>query len=805
MSSFSDPDRWRRAMEIFNQAVELSTGARESFVLTSCGADEALRQQVAQLLASDQQADKFLEESPIRFAANEPVRAGEMIGAYRVVREIGRGGMGAVYLAERADGEFAQQVAIKIIHPALEQQQDWPEVLRRFQSERQILATLNHPNIARLIDGGTLPDGRPYFAMEYVSGHTIEVFCRQRNLSANERLTLFQTVCHAVHYAHQRLVIHRDLKPSNILVTDDGTVKLLDFGIARLYDAGSGHATITALRPLTPAYASPEQLRSEPITMASDVYSLGVILYELLAGQHPYDSLRHNLPELIRAINEAEPLKPSLAAQTPSEKPISHLLTATWRLGGDTDRIVLRALHKEPARRYSSAENLAADIHRYLSGLPVTARPDTLWYRTTKFLQRNRALSAVLLLLLVSLVFGTVSSYRQAARASQQRQIAERRFNQVRALASSFVFRYHDEIAGLPGATRVRAMLVQDATNYLDQLASEAGNDAALIRELALAYQKLGDVQGRAYDANLGDSAGALQSYQKAVALLESLRDQQAVTQAEVLESLLTCYHRLSSLLARLSRFTETTQVTLKALTTAERLAALEPDNRAYELKLAEACLEWGDKGESETSGKLTNYSRSLQLAQRLSAAAPDNPAVLTAVIRAEDRIGRLYLRLGHENCQDKKAAQIFWQNALLHCRALLSLTEKRAALEPENYIARRSVIVAQVNLSEALRASNQPDEALSHASKALLAMQQIVASDLHNVEARTDLAEVLQAAGDCDLAAGKTSSAQEKLQAAQKILADLTARDPGNEELKTLLKKVRAKTENPQPKKSRC
>lgn len=280
--------------------------------------------------------------------------------------------------------------------------------------------------------------------------------------------------------------------------------------------------------------------------------------------------------------------------------------------------------------------------------------------------------------------------------------------------------------------------------------------------------------------------------------MLESLRNQTPKTQADVLELLLTAYHRLSTLLARTNQNEQTRATAEKALATAEKLAVLDPANSTYQLNLAEAYLEWGDKGTDVTAQKLAHFTHSAEIARQLSAANPNNARFLVPIIRAEDRIGRLYLRIGNENCQDKKAAQTAYQNALLHCRMLLALTEKRAILEPENYIARRSIIVAQINLSEALRANNQSDEALSYANKGLAGMQKIAASDSHNIEAQTDLTEVMQTVGECYMATGKISLALEKLRAAQQILEGLIARDPNNEELKMLLKKLMAKVKYP-------
>ena len=345
-------------------------------------------------------------------------RIGERIGPFKLVRRVGAGGMGIVWLAHRVDGEFDQIVAIKVIKRGM----DSREIVRRFRQERQVLASLNHPNIARLLDGGAAEDGRPYLVMEYIDGLPIHHYCRENDLGVDRILELVSTVCNAVHFAHSNLVVHRDLKPSNILITPEGKPKLLDFGIAKLLDleGGAGSpATLTGHLVLTPRYASPEQVRGENITTASDVYSLGVILYELLTGCFPYEVATDSRRELECAILEQEPTRPSSvvarrrkngttadskrAARSPHRTPALKLSRLQRKLRGDLDTIVLTALRKDPERRYGSASDLASDIERYLRNDPIAARPDTGLYRAGKFVHRNRTLVTA-----VATVFGVV-------------------------------------------------------------------------------------------------------------------------------------------------------------------------------------------------------------------------------------------------------------------------------------------------------------------------------------------------------------------------------------------------------------
>jgi serine/threonine-protein kinase len=421
-------ERWARIKELFEAAADLAPNERATLLTNECDGDTTLRREVESLLESDSHTDGFIEKPAFEvprdlFPESPPQESlvGRQFGAYQIIREIGRGGLGAVYLAARADDEYRKEVAIKLVRRGL----DTEDILRRFRNERQILAQLDQPNIARLIDGGTTDDGLPYFVMEYVNGKPITAYCDVHSLSTTERLNIFRKVCSAVTYAHQNLVIHRDLKPSNILVTSEGEPKLLDFGIAKLLGADEEPLaqTMAGQRAMTPEYASPEQVIGEKITTASDVYSLGVLLYELLTGRRPYRLKTRTPDEISRAITTQEPERPS-SAVTRVDRPPSSILHPRF-LRGDIDNIVLMAMRKEPARRYASVGQFSEDIRRHLAGLPVVARKDTVSYRAGKFVNRHRIGVAAAALILLSLVAGMVATLIQVRVARRERSKAE--------------------------------------------------------------------------------------------------------------------------------------------------------------------------------------------------------------------------------------------------------------------------------------------------------------------------------------------------------------------------------------------
>jgi serine/threonine-protein kinase len=421
------PERWQQVKAVLDGALECRTAERSDFLKAACNGDSELRQEVESLLASESVIGDFIEEPifDLHLQGQEEPALGHRIDAYRVVREVGRGGMGSVFLAARAESDFEGQFALKIIRRGM----DSDEVVQRFRAERRILTRLEHPNIARILDGGTTDDGRPYFVMEHVEGRPIDEYCDAEGLSVPARLELFLDVCSAVQFAHQNLIVHRDLKPANILVTRAGTPKLLDFGIAKILDPDKTEPALSILgrRPMTPQYASPEQLLGKQVTTASDVYALGVLLYILLTGRSPYGTPPPEGQDLTRAVCEEDPSPPSeVVVHAPAEKgPQGDPRLLRRRLAGDLDTIVLKAMHKEPQRRYASAEQLAADIRRHLDGLPVLARRDTPAYLIGKFVRRHQwgvGFSAVAML---SIIIFSITVTQLWRRAVQERDRAE--------------------------------------------------------------------------------------------------------------------------------------------------------------------------------------------------------------------------------------------------------------------------------------------------------------------------------------------------------------------------------------------
>ncbi|MCU1244498.1 MAG: ppkA [Acidobacteria bacterium] len=706
MSTAGETDPfWMGVRELFFACVDLSPDQRRALLERECS-DPRLRAETESLLAEHDGADGFLDASVWELSAARELPVETRIGPYQLVRSIGSGGMGTVFLGERTDEQVTQRVAVKLVRADAA----GVAILRRFRQERQILAVLEHPNIARLIDCGSTAAGMPYLVMDYVEGIPIDAYCRDHALPIDARLRLFLQLCEAVQYAHRNLVIHRDIKPANVLVTSEGVPKLLDFGIAKLTSDTVARPDATVTRLMTPDYASPEQLLGQLVTTATDVYSLGLLLFELLTGAKPFaGQLRNALTEVPR---------PSSAG-------------GGRALRGDLDRILLVALDRDPNRRYGSVEKLADDLRRHLSGHPITARGATLGYRTAKFVRRNKLAVAAAA---IALIVGAVAFYATL----RQKQVAERRFDQVRSLAHSVVFELHDAIATLPGSTPARALLVRRALVYLDALAADAANNSSLQTELAGAYERIGDVQGLPYRPNLGDGAAALLSYRKALTIAGEVRASEPANRA-VLTLIADLHDRAGLIEQRALRFPEALTDHQTARTIREQLPNRGP---AGDLALARTWVALGDTLYLSTNvhpvhdGTVTPqgaYEAALRILGGLQAEGPGRSELLAETARAHQRLGAFLTR---GTARDPAAA-------LAHHQAALRALQERAALHPTDALARRDAADQLVMTATLQNTTGDSAAALEGTTRAMAVLGELAAADPNNIEAQHDLAFV--------------------------------------------------------------
>ncbi len=744
---------WEQVRALFHEAAERDTAARAELL---ADVDPRVRAEVESLLSAHDESTPFLEESVWQLIdAQQGQRlAGSLIGPYRIVRQLGRGGMGTVFLATRQDEEFEQRVAIKLVRGG-------EMLVQRFRQERQILASLEHPNIAHLLDGGTTPDGLPYVVMEYVDGMPIDAYCRTYALSIPDKLRLFLQLCGAVEHAHRALIIHRDIKPANVLVTADGVAKLLDFGIAKLTSADPLlDATVT--RIWTPLYASPEQLLGRVVTTSTDVYSLGVLLFELLAERRPFDAERR-LPN-------SEPPLPSSVAQGAAN---------IRALRGEIDDMVLAALEVDPARRYGSVEKFADDVRRFLSGHPIAARRSTFGYRAAKFVRRNLLAVAAAVAIVVVTAIAFVATLHQ-------KRIAERRFDEVRSLARAVVFELHDAIAPLPGSTPARELLVRRALVYLDKLAAEAEDNTPLRVELAGAYLKIGDVQGLPYQANLGDTAGATASYRKALTIAQAAVAEEP-GDPEILTLVADAHDRVGFVDQRGFRWKDAIQHHEAAPAIREK----QPRDIRRDVALAQTWTAIGDC--RYVGGRFIPKSMILGSAEQAYSAAlatlrdaqpsPElRRAVLQEIGRANQRLGGYYTGAGRDLSRSLR----------YHDAALRALGE-RAALDPSDAVARRNYADQFAMKATAQNAARDGMGALESTARALAVFKALAADDPDNVEAQHDLAFAYGERGIAYMSLKRYDEAEAALREAIAIRERLIVADPENQEDRRDLRRVQS------------
>ncbi len=766
------PERYQEIDLLFEAVLERPVSSREAFLAEASGEDPALATAVQALLDSGAEAELVLGDSVTAFAVplldawREEAAAVGRLGAYRIIEEIGRGGMGAVYLAERADQVFEKRVAIKLVKRGM----DTDEVLHRFRIERQILASLEHPAIARLYDGGVSEDGRPYLVMEYIAGRPLIAYCDEHGLGTEERLALFQQVCRAVQYAHQNLVVHRDLKPSNVLVTETGEVKLLDFGIAKLLDAGAPGAsdTRTEARLLTPDYASPEQLSGRPVTTASDLYSLGIVLYELLTGQRPF--------------------------QRPAKRPSTAVTSDRLRrrLRGDLDTIVGKALEADPDRRYASASALLDDIDRHLNGQPVMARGDTKAYRAAKFVRRHRAGVLAAALVLMSLIGGLGVALWQAGNAARQAERAERERDVAQGVSAFLegLFKAPDPFAQQErlDTLRIRDFLAQGTAKVQQELKEQPAVEARMLHVLGEVYHNLGspdqarplleqslELRLRLHGAESAEVAetqtklGILRRDQGDYAAAESLLGSSLAIRQRLYgagnASVGETQNELAALRRLQGRFDDAVRLHHEALASL-RGAAGKPDLRVI-LGLNELVSTLGEKGDLDSA---VHYAGE-QLTVSRAVYGDDHPWVALALgnraaqlqrrgdYDAAEQDGRASLSIAERTLGPKHP----WVGEMQNIVGLI-LYRQRKYEEAESLYGRslaqkrqqydgptQSLAAGMFNLALLLRAKGELDsaEAVNRASLAM--MREVVGDDHQSVAMQTaHLAVILQAKGDC-------------------------------------------------------
>jgi len=808
----SEPSSWTDAKRIFSEALDLPHEQRDAFVASACGAGSELLDEVQSLLAWHDESTGFLEEPAARLQnlgltpARHVSLAGTTVGAWRVDSLVGAGGMGVVYRAERADAAFRRQVALKVIRPG----SDSDGIVRRFQAERETLAALDHPNIARLLDGGTTPDGQPYFVMEFIEGVPIDRYCDELRLPVTKRLQLFRSVCAGVQYAHENLVVHRDIKPDNILVTRDGTPKLLDFGVAKLVARGAaivddgGAATWL----MTPDYASPEQLGGRASTIATDVYSLGVLLYVLLTGDRPYRLQSVTPLDIERELLDRALVPPSrMAVSGPrAEAAAKERVTTPERLArrltGDLDAIILRAMGREPASRYSSVDQITQDLEHHRRRYPVAARERTAAYVAGRFVQRHLTAFGVAAALAAAIIGGVGAALWQAAQATEARARAERRFADVRDLAGSFMFEVYDALESIPGTTPARQLIVQKSVEYLESLARESAGDVGLQQELARAFVRVGDVQGNPTSANVGDATGALRSYSRAMVIAESLR---ATVPGDVdaARTLALARRRRADVLALTGARAEALVDLEKSSQLYLGLVDLAQASLDDKLEAGIAHLKLGDllgNPNFENLGRAEDargaYERALATFRRLQSEAPDDWRMRRFVGVTLERQGTLY-----EQARDWDTAEQAYQesyevrNALAAARPshrdvvrdlgvaleklgnvrrarsgaaaavpsyreALSVFEQLARVDPSDANAARTVAISREKLGGAVRETGERTEAIRMLESALDTHRDLASMDAGNVRAPCDLSRVAESLGDLRAESGDTGGA---------------------------------------------
>jgi non-specific serine/threonine protein kinase/serine/threonine-protein kinase len=788
------PERWEQIREVLEKALELAPEQRSGFLDGACASDPSLRKEVEALLADSAGVPPgFLQSSAMAGFISAEIdgissaavleEGQEFAQRFRLIRKLGEGGMGQVWLAEQTF-PVRRQVALKMIKAGMYDE----AVVERFQSERQSLAIMEHPAIAKVFDAGTTPQGQPYFVMEYVPGLPITEYCDQKKLAIRDRLELLIETCEGVQHAHQKAIIHRDLKPANILVVEvDGkpVPRIIDFGLAKAVTqqiAGDARKTQFGNLVGTPGYMSPEQADAnvQDIDTRTDVYSLGVVLYVLLSGREPFESKqgqKQQLDELLRKLREDEPPRPStrVSGDHHSSNAIAEARSTeprqlTRMLHGDLDWITMKALEKDRARRYGAPSDLAADIRRYLNHEPVLARPASAAYRSGKFVKRHKFAFAMASVFALMALAGAVAIVREAQIARMQEARAERRFESLRRLTNSLLFEFYDSIATLPGSTAARELVVRRALEYLKQIKADAPDDPATLRDLAAGYDRLGQIQADEGNPHLGGAGSfeqAKELYGKALEIrqkLASLDPANATLQLELTDTLFNVariHEQLGDMNGAL-QFLQQRLAIQEELQKKHESSTLTSETARTLISMGALHVWLGDRDSA-----LAYESQALDLGEGLLKANPNS-------VQARSTIWRSLTWSGWALKLQRK-----FRDAAASWRRALAISEKLASEDPNNTAYQRYLISDHGNLCESLAYAGEFSKVRSHCEKAIAINQMMVNSDRNNAQALADLGNSNMTMG---LALYLMHSPQQALifeQRAASIYQDLALHDP--------------------------